>query len=213
VGHIAVGPMVIADAATGTIATNQPAPEGARPRSLGFANAITQWDGQTWSTFVWQLLASFDEPSRGVLMMHELFHRVERPLGLMTEDGQNGHLDTLEGRYWQLLEWRALARALGSSGAERTAAVKDALAFRFARRQLFPAAAANEVLEEIREGLAHYTATVITASSPLKCAVSIIFPPEFTTYARSSPEFSAPACLDSFITTAFFVSFFILMFF
>jgi hypothetical protein len=37
--------------------------------------------------------------------------------------------------------------------------VKDALTFRFARRQLFPAAAANEVLEEIREGLAHYTAT------------------------------------------------------
>jgi hypothetical protein len=174
VGHIAVGPMVIADAATGTIATNQPAPEGARPRSLGFANAITQWDGQTWSTFVWQLLASFDEPSRGVLMMHELFHRVERPLGLMTEDGQNGHLDTLEGRYWQLLEWRALARALGSSGTERTSSVQDALTFRFARWQLFPAAAKNEVLEEIREGLAQYTATVTTASSPQDAASSAI---------------------------------------
>jgi hypothetical protein len=74
------GPMVIADAATSTIATNQPAPEGARPRSLGFGNAITQWGGQTWSTFVWQVLASFDEPSRGILMMHELFHRVEQPL-------------------------------------------------------------------------------------------------------------------------------------
>jgi hypothetical protein len=107
-------------------------------------------------------------------MMHELFHRVERPLGLMTEDGQNSHLDTLEGRYWQLLEWRALARALGSSGTERTSAVQDALAFRFARRQLFPAAAANEVLEEIREGLAQYTATVTTASSPQDAASSAI---------------------------------------
>ena len=119
-----------------------------------------------WSTFNWQVLSSFDKPSRGVLMMHELFHRVERPLGLMTDDGQNSHLDTLEGRYWQLLEWRALARALGSSGTERTSAVHDALRFRYARRQLFPAAAANEVLEEIREGLAHYTGTVTTASSP-----------------------------------------------
>src|SRR3982751_2645529 len=128
------GPMVIADAATGTIATNQPAPEGARPRSLGFVNATAQWGGVEWSTFVWQLLASSDTSFRGMLMMHELFHRVERPLGLMTEDGQNSHLDTLDGRYWQLLEWRALARALGSSGAERTAAVQDALAFRFARR-------------------------------------------------------------------------------
>jgi hypothetical protein len=174
--------MVIVDAATGTIATNQPAPEGARPRSLGFGNAITQWGGQTWSTFVWQLLASFDEPSRGVLMMHELFHRVERPLGLMTEDGQNVHLDTLEGRYWQLLEWRALAKALGSSGTERTSAVRDALAFRYARRQLFPAAAMNEVLEEIREGLAQYTATVTTASSPQDAASSAIL--QLADYAK-----------------------------
>ena len=45
------GPMVIADAATSTIATNQPAPEGARPRNLGFANATTQWGGVEWSTF------------------------------------------------------------------------------------------------------------------------------------------------------------------
>jgi hypothetical protein len=159
------GPMVIADPATGTIATNQPAPEGSRPRNLGFANATTEWGGVEWSTFSWQVLSSFDQPSRGLLMMHELFHRVERRLGLMTGDGQNSHLGTLEGRYWQLLEWRALARALGSSGTERTSAVRDALTFRHARRQLFPAAAANEVREEIREGLAHYTGTVTTSSS------------------------------------------------
>src|SRR5215471_9872424 len=168
------GPMVIADAATSTIATNQPAPEGARPRSLGFANATTEWGGLQWSTFTWQLIASFDEPSRGILMMHELFHRVERSLGLMTEEGQNSHLDTLEGRYWQLLEWRALARALGSSGTERASAVRDTLAFRSARRQVFPTAASNEVLEEVREGLAHYTATVTTASSPQDAASSAI---------------------------------------
>ena len=168
------GPMVIADAATGTIATNQPAPEGPRPRSLGFANATTQWGGVTWTTLVWQLMASFDEPLRGVLMMHELFHRVQRPLGFATENGENNHLDTLEGRYWQLLEWRALARALGSSGTERTSAVRDALAFRFARRQLFPAAAENEVLGEMGEGLAHYTGIVTTASSPQDAAASAI---------------------------------------
>src|SRR3981081_3932115 len=71
------GPMVIADPATGTIATNQPAPEGARPRNLGFANAITKWGGVEWSTFSWKVLSSFDKPSRVLLMMHELFHLVE----------------------------------------------------------------------------------------------------------------------------------------
>src|SRR5690349_24451815 len=126
--------MVIADPATGTIATNQPAPEGARPRNLGFANATTKWGGVEWSTFNWQILSSFDQPSRGLLMMHELFHRVERPLGLMTDDGQNSHLDTLAVRYWHLLEWRALATGLGSSGTERTAAVRDAISFTYARR-------------------------------------------------------------------------------
>src|SRR5690349_5833182 len=66
------GPMVIADPGTGTIATNQPAPAGARPRNLGFANATTEWGGVEWSTFNWQVLSSFDPPSRGLLMMHEL---------------------------------------------------------------------------------------------------------------------------------------------
>jgi hypothetical protein len=39
---------------------------------------------------------------------------------------------------------------------------------------MFPAAAANEVREEIREGLAHYTATVTTASSPQDAASKAI---------------------------------------
>ena len=43
------GPMVIADAATGTIATSQPAPAGERPRPLGFVNAPVEWGGVTWS--------------------------------------------------------------------------------------------------------------------------------------------------------------------
>ena len=37
------GPMVIADAATGTIATSQPPPAGDRPRALGYVNAPVQW--------------------------------------------------------------------------------------------------------------------------------------------------------------------------
>ena len=45
------GPMVIADAATGTIATSQPAPPGDRPRVLGLVNAPVQWGGVTWSAY------------------------------------------------------------------------------------------------------------------------------------------------------------------
>lgn len=154
------GPMVIADAATGTIATSQPAPAGDRPRALGFVNAPLQWGGITWSAYDWQMIPK-DQGERGRLFMHELFHCIQPRLGLMaTRDpsaGENIHLDSLEGRYWMRLEWRALARALGGSGAARTSAIADALAFRGARHQRFPGAAASEHVVDINEGIATYT--------------------------------------------------------
>jgi hypothetical protein len=154
------GPMVIADAATGTIATSQPAPAGDRPRALGFANAPLQWGDMTWSAYVWQMIPA-DQGERGRLFMHELFHCVQPRLGLLAirrpGAGENIHLDSLEGRYWMRLEWRALARALGASGAARTSAIADALAFRGARHQRFPDAAASEHVVDINEGIATYT--------------------------------------------------------
>jgi hypothetical protein len=71
--------------------------------------------------------------------------------------GEPIHLDALEGRYWMRLEWRALARALGASGTARTSAIADALAFRAARHQRFPGAAATEHAVDINEGIATYT--------------------------------------------------------
>ena len=105
-------------------------------------------------------------------MLHELFHRIQPELGLITAGGParagDAHLDTLEGRVWLRLEWRALARALCQSGEDRKRAVSDALAFRLTRRSQFANAAENERVEEIREGLAQYTGTVATAASPLR---------------------------------------------
>jgi hypothetical protein len=101
-------------------------------------------------------------------MLHGLFHRIQPELGFMTDadDGFNEHLDTLEGRVWMQLEWRALRRALESSGSERAEAIADALAFRRERRRLFPGAADNERRDEIREGLASYTGVAAWANSP-----------------------------------------------
>jgi hypothetical protein len=162
------GPMVIADAATGTIATSQPAPAGDRPRALGFVNAPLQWGGITWSAYDWQMIPK-DQGERGRLFMHELFHCIQPRLGLMAvrdpSAGENIHLDSLEGRYWMRLEWRALARALGASGAARTSAIADALAFRGARHQRFPGAAASEHVVDINEGIATYTQFVTGSES------------------------------------------------
>jgi hypothetical protein len=168
------GPMVFADAGTKTIATNQPAPAGDRPGILGLANATVEWGGASWTMYVWGFLSRDDPRQRAVLMLHELFHRIQPQLGLLTKSGAgNDHLDTLDGRYWLRLEWRALAEALRSTP-PRARAVRDALAFRAVRHALFPGAAEAERVQEINEGLAQYTGAVLAAGSAEEAASSAV---------------------------------------
>jgi hypothetical protein len=111
------------------------------------------------------MISPDDRYLRGRLFIHELHHRVQPQLGQMIGGASNDHLDTLEGRYWLRLEWRALAAALGSSGPARAAAIGDALAFRASRYALFAQAAESEHADEIREDLASYTGTVVASAS------------------------------------------------
>jgi hypothetical protein len=159
------GPMVIADGRTQTFATSQPAPEGARPRLLGLVNAPVQWGGTTWGAYRWDDVASKTPRARQELLLHELFHGVQPQLGLTAPALATEHLDAMDGRYWLRLEWRALTRALGESGEQRKLAVRDALAFRQVRRMLYPSMAESERAQEITEGLAAYTGTVLAAQS------------------------------------------------
>ena len=158
-------PMVIADRRTQTFATSQPAPEGARPRQLGLVNAPIEWGGATWGAYMWDDVANRTPRDRNELFLHELFHGVQPRLGLGAPALATEHLDAADGRYWLRLEWRALARALRESGDERNLAVRDALAFRQARRMLYPASVEDERAQEIAEGLAAYTGTVLAAQS------------------------------------------------
>jgi hypothetical protein len=160
------GPLVIFDPRTGTRATNQPEPEGPVPRFPGLVDGPVSWGGQRWFALPSYMLPEKDADLRQQLMLHGLFHRIQPELGLLTEDGFNEHLDTLEGRIWIQLEWRALRRAVESSGSDRAEAIADALAFRRERRRLFPGAADNERRDEIREGVASYTGIAAWASSP-----------------------------------------------
>ncbi|HEY7337336.1 MAG TPA: hypothetical protein VH639_20765 [Bryobacteraceae bacterium] len=163
------GPMVIGDPSTRTRATSRPEPEGPPPRFPGGADGPVNWGGVRW--FPLSMLASTDADARQQNMLHGLFHRIQPELAFMqkkedTDDGFNEHLDTFEGRVWMQLEWRALRRAIESSGSGRAEAIADALAFRSERRHRFPGAADNERREEIREGLASYTGIAAWANSP-----------------------------------------------
>jgi len=160
------GPMVIFDQATGTRATSQPEPEGQPPRFPGFADGPVSWGGLRWFSWPLYMLADKAADVRQQIMLHGLFHRIQAELGFTASNGFNEHLDTLEGRVWMQLEWRALRRALESSGSDRAEVIADALAFRRERRRLFPGAADNERREEIKEGLPSYTGVAAWANSP-----------------------------------------------
>jgi hypothetical protein len=166
------GPMIIGDMRTQTFATSQAAPQTPRPPLVGLVNAPLQWGGATWGAYVWDFLVNETPRRRNEILLHELFHGVQPQLGLIAAAPATEHLDAADGRYWLRLEWRALARALTGAGDGRTGGVRDALAFRQARRTRYPAAAESERASEIVEGLASYTATVLAAASTTEATAS-----------------------------------------
>jgi len=142
---------------------------GTLPRDQNVANTAFRWGGVHWSQVLWPLPAAPGE--RAVLLVHELFHRAQDGLGIRGGTPDNGHLDTVAGRYLIQLEWRALVAALETGeDAERRAAIEDALSFRQARRERFTGSAVAENALERLEGLAEYTGIAIALPSPAERA-------------------------------------------
>jgi hypothetical protein len=129
---------------------------GTLPSSLVVANTSMEWNDVRWTMVMWPSLGDALVQRRR-LLMHECWHRIQAELGFPAANANSEHLDTLEGRYLFLLELRALASALRADGDARVTAIRDALAFRGARRAAFPSATASERALENNEGLAEYT--------------------------------------------------------
>ena len=170
-GESLCGPMLLVDYHDRSVLANQPDPQhvlqrsgrwfrGTLPEDVIIANTPTEWSGARWT----QIDAPLpDDAARfHVLVAHELFHRIQPKLGLTRPEAANHHLDTFDGRYLLLLEWRALNRALQAPTADsRRAALADALAFRRERYRIFPQAAADEAALEIAEGVPEYTGVML----------------------------------------------------
>ena len=127
---------------------------GVLPSDVVVANTAARWSGTFWTMVMWPSIGPRPAQQRR-LLMHETFHRIQADLGLPATNANNPHLDSLEGRYWFLLELRALAAALRAEQAGP--AISDALAFRARRQSLFEGAAELERALENNEGLAEYT--------------------------------------------------------
>ncbi|HEV2623071.1 MAG TPA: hypothetical protein VGU65_13415 [Frateuria sp.] len=175
-GHSLCGPMLLVDPADRAIVANQADDSGALkatgevftgtlPASEIIANTSISWSGVRWSEILWPLPQ--ETAKRHVMLAHEMFHRIQPELGVTLHEGDNQHLDTLEGRYLLQLEWRALAEALRApSTAARRGAIGDALLFRQERYRRFPGAADNENALESNEGVAEYTGVRLGLDTP-----------------------------------------------
>jgi hypothetical protein len=135
---------------------------GTLPNDVILANTATNWSGVRWTMVLWDSVGT-RVVSRRRLLLHESFHRIQTEAGFAAGEGNNAQLDTVDGRYWLLLELRALAKALRND--ERPQATADALAFRAKRRALFDDAAKNERSLENNEGLAEYTGVALRGTT------------------------------------------------
>lgn len=211
------GPLLFVDSDTRSAVANQADSEsklkpldgvfvGTAPPGLGVANTAMKWSGVEWTMVMWPL-PIYKQP-RMRLVLHECFHRVQAQIGLPATDAQNGHLDSLDGRIWLQMEWRALEHALWQHDAEPRKDISDAVYFRTYRRSLFPTAEKNEDALEMNEGMAEYTGFKLSTSSPEEYAVVVAAwlrasPTRTSSYARSFAYTSGPAYGGLLDTAAF----------
>jgi hypothetical protein len=164
------GALFFVDPDTRAVIANEPDPAGVLhasdgvyvgtlPREVIVSNAPVDWDGKRWTMLMWPSIPT-DTIDRRIMYGHESFHRIQPGLGLMAPDSPNLQLDTPEGRLWLQLEWRALAAALLAQGPKQTQAIRDALAFRSHRHELFSGSAQTEASLEIAEGVPEYTGAI-----------------------------------------------------
>ena len=190
------GPIMFVDPRSGNVVTNQADLEhklvaqdgvfvGTLPREINPANTDIKWAGVHWTMGMWPV-SEFRQP-RERLLLHECFHRLQEKLGLPARDAVNAHLDTLNGRVWIQMEWRALERALRQTGPAQKTAIADALLFRAYRRSLFPDSAKNENALEVNEGLSEYTGVKLSSADLAETAVRADL---ILRQARNNPTFA-----------------------
>jgi hypothetical protein len=133
---------------------------GPQPPSLPASNSSVPFAGRTWA------MVRLPLPERDAvatrLLLHEAFHALQAEvLPLPPFDALPAGaaiLDEPDGRIWLQLEWRALAAALTTRGAEQDLAVERALVFRARRFALASVdERTRETLLDVSEGMAEYT--------------------------------------------------------
>ncbi len=169
------GPLMFVDRGTRRIVSNRADSEGLLkekdgiytglyPRELIINNAPVMFGG---AEFAMAPLPARDDDYRiETRAVHSLFHLFQEEEGFVSTGYITSNMDGHEARLWIKLEWKALRKALSSNGDGQLLAIRDALIFRGANRELYHKYAADEDRFETYEGLATFTSTLLCTNSP-----------------------------------------------
>ena len=159
------GPLMFVDRESRKIFANMPDNQGLLklkdgiytglyPTELIIGNTNRDFGGVMFA--IMPIPATEDEYRIKTRAITELFKRFENTRGIFSEMGNTRYLNQKNARFWLKLEWKALKSAISLTGEARTQALRDALIFRGARKELYKE---NESLEnriEISEGLPNF---------------------------------------------------------
>ena len=174
-GQNLYGPLMFVDRSTRTIVSNKPDKEGllkerggvytgVYPKELLINNAPVTFGG---THFAMAPLPSSEDPYRiRIRAIHSLFHMFQEKEGFASKGFNTSNMDEREARLWIKLEWKALRKAINSTGEEQLLAIRDALIFRGANRELYHKYATDENRFETYEGLSTFTYTLLCSKSP-----------------------------------------------
>jgi len=174
-GQNLLGPVMIVDRNSRKIFANTPDNEGLLkgkdgiytgiyPRELIINNSAVKYGGTLFAMA--PLPAEEDEFRIITRTIHSLFHRFQGMTGFTSSGYNTANMDEKNARIWIKLEWKALRKALTSSGAEQQVAIRDALIFRGSNREFYQKNAADETKFETYEGLATFTYLLFATNSP-----------------------------------------------
>ncbi len=169
------GPMMFVDRESRAIVANMPDREGLLkgrdgvftglyPKDLLVSNTPVLYGGTIYAMI--PLPSEEDDFRIKTQAVHSLFHRFQKIAGSSSFGYNTNNMDEKEARLWIKLEWKALRKAMTTEGEEQKLAIRDALIFRGANRELYQKYARDENLFENYEGLATFTYTLLCTQSP-----------------------------------------------
>jgi hypothetical protein len=168
------GPMMFVDRTSRQIVANQPDKEGILKIKDGvytglfskesiINNTTTEFGGTLFG--IAPLPVEEDGYRITTRAIHCLFHRFQHLNGIYPAVYYSPNMDDKEARIWIKLEWKALRKAITSSGDDQLLAIRDALIFRETNHKSFPKYIDEGNHFETYEGLATFTFIRLSTSS------------------------------------------------